>query len=527
MSVLLERVRRVSHWLAAAFAAMPEDEPEAGLYAAALGHADELVRTLERLEARATHTLPRIALRRLVEAVRGAGAALPGRPWQCAAGEPQLVRAETPAGFTQAVETVIWWACDDEPLPRQHPWSRAERAALEANGVELQRLEAQLAWQAGVWLRPILAAKRRLVLVLHDNADGHHPIFDQIIAVAEGWAETRVDALMREPGSITGAAPLPDTTVIVPSRLPPKLRWWRLPAGVSLPPRESESFSSLEKFLFGPYRWVLQYEARIRPGALESIDDGALLRGNLAHTLFERFFVLHDEIAAVDPVEAARWARRAAETLIEREGAVLMTPGRHVEKEQFTSTAANALAALVRHLQSAGVTSVAMETPLSGRFSGGGLDGTVDLIARKANGATAVLDLKWGGFDYRRRLLVDSSYLQLAVYAQLLFQQERKWPALGYFVIRDGRLAMLDSDFFPDATVERPDNGENLLEFWQRVEATWQWRRAQLDAGLVEVSAADTQPTADSLPGDDGLPLPETFASFDDHWALAGWRGDE
>jgi hypothetical protein len=41
------------------------------------------------------------------------------------------------------------------------------------------------------------------------------------------------------------------------------------------------------------------------------------------------------------------------------------------------------------------------------------------------------------------------------------------------------------------------------------------------------VSAADTQPTADSLPGDDGLPLPETFASFDDHWALAGWRGDE
>ena len=39
--------------------------------------------------------------------------------------------------------------------------------------------------------------------------------------------------------------------------------------------------------------------------------------------------------------------------------------------------------------------------------------------------------------------------------------------------IRDARLVMLDSAFFPDATSEVPENGEGYLDFWQRVEATW------------------------------------------------------
>ncbi len=522
---LLKRVHHVSQWLASAYAAM-QDEVEGTLYAAALGQADELVRTLERFAAAGTQTLPRISLRRLVEAVRGTGAPMPGRPRQCAPGESDLLRSDSPAGFIENVQTAIWWACDEESLPRQHPWSRLEREALAANGVELLPLETQLGWQAASWLRPIMCAQDQLVLVLHDNAGGHHPVFDQIVAVAEGWAEARVDELMRDPSQVPGASPVPDTMVIKPRALPPKTRWWRLPDNAALPPRSRESFSSLEKFLFGPHRWVLDYQARIRPGTLESLGDGALLRGNLTHALFEHYFNAHPDIPALDANDAGRWAREKAQALIEQQGAVLLAPGRQAEKEQFVTTASRALGVLVAHLQGAGVTTVRMELPFAGVFKGGEIGGIVDLIATKSTGEIAVVDLKWGGFDYRRRMLAESNYLQLAVYAQLLFQSEQRWPALGYFIIRDARLAMLDSDFFPGVVVEVPGNGENHLQFWQRVEATWQWRREQLDAGRVEVPVSDTKQDEASLPGDLGLAMPETFDSFDDYWALTGWRDD-
>ena len=84
---------------------------------------------------------------------------------------------------------VIWWGCDQARLPSNYPWSTAELDSLAKNGIELLPLNTQLEWQAKTWLRPICAATERLVLVLHDNADGHHPVFDQLLAVAEGWVE--------------------------------------------------------------------------------------------------------------------------------------------------------------------------------------------------------------------------------------------------------------------------------------------------------------------------------------------------
>ena len=107
------------------------------------------------------------------------------------------------------MNTVVWWGCDHARLPANYPWSKAELASLTENGIDLLSLNTQLEWQARTWLRPILSATKRLVLVLHDNADGHHPVFDQLLAVAEGWVEERVDRVMREAGRlpVTGGLP--------------------------------------------------------------------------------------------------------------------------------------------------------------------------------------------------------------------------------------------------------------------------------------------------------------------------------
>jgi len=523
IELLRERVRHVSLWLSRAFAAQ-DDTDVAALYSAALGQSDEMLRTLARLRESGTERSSRVSVRRLVEAIRGTGSSRPGRPRQCVPNAPQLLRADSPAGFLAPVPTVIWWGADKERLPIQYPWSRAERTTLAQGGVELLPLNTQLEWQSASWLRPILAATERLVLVLHDDADSHHPVFDEIVAVAEGWSEVRVDRLMRDPELLPISGGLPKTQSIPQKLLPAKRRWWQLPAGMKISGRDEESFSSLEKFLYGPHQWVLQYIARIRPGTLEALDDGPLLRGNLTHELFELFFNVHEDIAAISPDDAEQWAQQQVVVLIEQKGAVLLAPGRQAEKDDFISTVTNALKVLIRHLHDANVASVVMEMQYNGKFIGGSLRGSVDLVATNASGEKAVVDLKWGGREKRRKTLVESSYLQLAVYAQLLNQNEGGWPTLAYFIVSDARMLVLDSNFFPNATIEQPENSESLLEFWQRAETTWKWRRKQLDEGLIEVPVTDTQPDETSSSGELGLTMPETFDQYDDFTVLTGWK---
>ena len=191
--------------------------------------------------------------------------------------------------------------------------------------------------------------------------------------------------------------------------------------------------------------------------------------------------------------------------------------------EQFVTNVLQALKELTLHLQSAGVVEITMEGNFDGQFVGGALGGMIDLHATNANGETAVVDIKWGGFRYRQDELKESRYLQLAVYAQLSHQQHKKWPTLGFFIIQEARLLVLDSAYFPNAVIEKTNNGESMLEFWQRVETTWKWRRDQLNKGLIEVTVSDTQPDDDSNAGERGLDMPETFDSFDDYSVLAGW----
>lgn len=525
LTVLKLRVQRVSEWLSSAFA-VQEDDAVANLYSAALGQSAELYRTVDRLLQAGTDVLTCESIRRLVEAVRGTGVPRPGRPWQCQPGVPQLLRADSPASVIDAVPTVIWWGCDKERLPRPYPWTRSEQATLSEHGIELLPLDTQLEWQAGTWLRPILSAQERLVLVLHDNADSHHPVFDQIVAVAEGWAEARVDKVMREPATLPFDDRLPETQTIPQRMIPAKTRWWQLPDGVSLAVRDMESFSSLDKFLYGPYQWVLNYKARLRQGALAELDDGSLLKGSLAHDLIERFFGAHEDVAAIDIAQMEQWAKQNLSDLIEKRGAVLLTPGRQAEKEDFVVTVVRALKELVGHLQSANVVKVSMEANYEGRFRGGAMQGMIDMHTTNANGETAVVDIKWGGLEYRRKTLRESAYLQLAVYAQLSHQQEKQWPVVGNFIIRDARMLVLDSTYFPNAVIEHAGNGESLLEFWQRVEETWKWRRAQLDQGLIEVTVTDTKPDETSNAGELGLPMPETFDAFDDFIVLTGWSAE-
>ena len=514
--VLAERARRVGRWLNGAREA--SDEPSLQqLYHIALNQVQEFEKAIERLRQHGRERLTRDNVLRLIDDVRGSGAPVTDREAQVAPGAPRAYPATHAGAFHTALDTVIWWDCQATDNLERWPWSRGERAALAGEGVLLQSEEHQLAWLGRAWLRPVLAATGQCVLVMHDDVDRNHPLWEQLAAACNALPEHRVD----DPATLE-ALDL-GLRSLSPDRLPPRARWWRLPSGISLPVRQAESYSSLDTFIYSPYQWLLRYAARIRPGSLARVTDGATLKGNLAHHLFEMYFNSHMDIQAIGPGSIPNWVESELRALLVREGALLLEPGRQAECERFITVAQEALVSLVEHLQQAGAVSVCMESHQSGEFIGGRLEGYVDLLATRADGREAVVDIKWGGRRYRTDSLREGSYLQLATYAKLR-PGTGAGPCLSYFIVQDAHMLNLAHAYFPGAERIDPLDDESLARHWQRVEHSWAWRRSQFDRGLVEVTVQGTEVTDDSYPGEGGLPMPEYSDSFNDYAVLTGWE---
>lgn len=532
---LIKRAQEVADWLQASRESY-DDPARKSLYNIALNQAQEFVNAIRRLQEHGRDPLTQDNVRRLIEDVRGTGAPITDRSAEVIPGQPLVLRADHAGAFALGggaldgrvegadgcvdggLDNVIWWDCQASDRIHRWPWSRSERAALAQGGVLLQSEDEQLAWLGKAWLRPVLCARERCTLILHDDAERHHPLWDQIASSTEGLPVLQVSSC--ETAAQLGMA----VTPLAPQTLPPKVRWWQLPDSVQLPQREFESFSSLDAYIHSPYQWLLRYGARIRPGALNSVSDGSQLKGSLAHRVYEEFFNAHPAIGTINTVAIDSWVDAHIRTLLQQEGALLLEAGRQAECERFITQVQDSLTTLVEHLKDASVASVQMELGQEGRFAGGQLNGSIDLLATRSDGTEAVVDIKWGGRNYRRKSLLANSYLQLATYAQLRRGNgAAQSPALSYFIVMDSTMLSLGHAFFPNAEILQPGSEENAAQYWQRFERTWQWRKQQFDRGLVEVTVSDTEPTADSIPDDDCLEMPEASDAFNDYSALTGW----
>ncbi len=529
---LSERAQKVADWLQASRESY-DDPARKSLYNIALNQAQEFVHAIARLHEHGRDPLTQDNVRRLIEDVRGTGAPITDRSAEVIPGQPLVLRADHAGAFALGggtldrsmdggadggIDNVIWWDCQASDKVQRWPWSRSERAALAAGGVFLQSEDEQLAWLGKAWLRPVLCARERCTFILHDDAERHHPLWDQIASSTEGFPVLHVSST--ETAAQLGMAVIP----LAAHTLPPKVRWWQLPDSAQLPQRDFESFSSLDAYIHSPYQWLLRYAARIRPGALTSVSDGSQLKGSLAHRVYEEFFNAHSAISTIHTAAIDNWVDAHIRTLLQQEGALLLEAGRQAECERFITQVQDSLTTLVEHLKDAGAVSVQMELNQQGQFSGGELHGSIDLLATCADGTEAVVDIKWGGRNYRRKSLLANSYLQLATYAQLRRGNgAAQSPALSYFIVMDSTMLSLGHAFFPNAEILQPASEENAAQYWQRFEQTWQWRKQQFDRGLVEVTVADTEPTADSVPDDDCLEMPEASDAFNDYSALTGW----
>jgi hypothetical protein len=508
-AIVLARVRQ----LVAFFQARLGEADRAKRLSFIAGHAQcrACAESLAALQAQGVAFIPPRQLQRLVAQATADGTANP----LLAAEVGARLTIMHPGAAVQSSEQVIWWQLVMPVLPASYPWSAAELRSLAEAEVLLPGSEARLAQAGREWLRPLLAARKHLTLVLPAPGEELHPVWQMIQAVVDSPVVGVLERLLTDGSEATRR--------VICTPLPVAKRWWHLPEEVKVRLRPEESFSSLELLLFNPYQWLLKYPAALRPSRLVSLGGDFRMFGNLAHGLVERYYQRPDALTLAEtPFNA--WFDPAFDQLIEEEGAFLLIAGRGADLQDFRHRLRHAMRILRQQMTRAGAVRVAPECAVAGQFPGGRLSGLADLVMHKDNEEYALIDMKWSGEKKFPEKLSRNRHLQLAIYAELLRQKKGAWPSVAYYVLDQARLFSPDDRAFPDAEVVPSALGENTAQLWQRFIESWKWRQVQIDAGLFEVGLERIGETEDSVPPA-GAMVPEYLdESWNEYRALAGWE---
>jgi hypothetical protein len=414
----------------------------------------------------------------------------------------------------EPAKEVVWWMPSKPVLPHPHPWSLGEVAALKARGTQLREAASELNALAKDWLRPLLAAQDRFILVLPPAAEEEHPIWLLVRRLLPDLPIRHVEAELAE-STYTGAvADLP---------LPVLTRRMRIASDMASL-RQRQSFTSLAELFDNPAVSVLKDAANLRGATLMAVEDERRLLGTLAHRLVEKLFNAIGVLAwSAENVRA--WFDAHGDALIEAEGAPLLMLGFGIALHRFKGTVRESTVALLKHLQSAGVVAVRTEVSYEGELFGIPVIGKVDLQAELPDSRLAVLDMKWSGERRYRERLETGTHLQLAIYAALVEQNLGHAPSDFAFYVFDTRALLATSNHvFPSAIVCAPPPEMTVQHLLKSAEASWKWRREQLESGeleLVDIRLAEIE----EFQGPEGtLPVKQLGPWNAEYVALLGWE---
>lgn len=402
----------------------------------------------------------------------------------------------------ERADEVVWWMPGKPVLPNPLPWLQAELDALASVGVRLADPAAEMAAMMSLWIRPVLAARKRLILVLPPEGEELHPAWQLLkvlapkleVSVLEKDAPGKVAVVAQELVAAKGVWKFDETAA------------WRtkFPAPTR---REAQSYSSLDTAFNNPALGVLKDAASLQGCRTVAPGDENRLLGTLAHRLVQ-LLLEHPTALGWDEKQVDAWFAPKLEELLLHEGMPLLASGSAVQHAQFKAAARSGISALLSFLRAANVVSVEPERPLKGAKGDLSLLGDTDLLLHLKDGGTAALDLKWSRAARFREMLEKGEFLQLALYAHMIQEETGAAPkAVGYFTFLDGHLSTLTPDVFgAGARVIAPKKGETTSQLVNKAKATWDWRLKQWSEGTVEVVGKGLLPEP-SKPGEDCLPL--------------------
>lgn len=405
---IADAISALAQWLTKRAVAKKSDDSND---AAEWGIASRAVAQLEAL-FRSEGTLSRIEIDKLLVEWRQTASATTRYP-----GQVGSVTALASADQLLAPQDhIIWW----RPAPthtRRSPWTRSELDWLASRDITLPDESAIALAAETTAIRAALLAGKSLT-------------FYHVTQSAGGPAE-RAGILTRlltlcGPSLVVAARDVIATEAIPLRPLPPLRRWWNLQQLNLLPARSYESFSSVSKVIDSPVDWVLDYHAKFSLGPIAGlrVSDDALRTGSILHAAAELLFS-HSSLHWQTTSESAlhQFLAEVFPGLLSEQAAHYLTAGHEAARTRLLHSAQQSLWHLIEILRDSEITEVTLEKKIDALpFIGGQIGGRIDLIARRADGKTAVIDLKLGGKTKRREELQNNRHLQLATYGHLMRQ---------------------------------------------------------------------------------------------------------
>lgn len=490
-----------------------------------------------------------------------------------------IERLTRPSHLITRADHVLWWRPPGMPSARI-PWSGSEVKWLEDQGVGFACPNAILSNRARIDRRPLALATRTLT-IFHATQEAGESIAEPPV-ISELRKTTQSDIRVTNFDAQNLLVSEPPTTLTV-RRLPTRQRFWQLPVdrcdpATLLAARPKSSYSSLSTEIWSPADWVLRYTARLKRGhvADQRCVDSVLRQGSLLHEfvddlveegqidaaenkplpenshasgllgiLLEKFFHsdLDPEGRPLSWYDATRkdatdsWVAGVWNDVLAEHAAHYLASGNESISNELLHLAQGAIHDLLHHFKAAGVVRAWPERSLVTEFENGlEIQGRIDLILQREDGAVAVLDLKLGGSAKHRTALDKGLHLQLSAYGKLLTTGTSNddtppgtlpttSPSCAYFTFRGGQLLTRSRSFFPE-----PDHSSNRAPEWQdcwdQFVGVWRWRRAQLESGLIEIPIEGTDPddTFSTPPGASDWASPKNAAEYSDHLHLFGWK---
>ncbi|RMG80720.1 MAG: hypothetical protein D6714_14200, partial [Bacteroidetes bacterium] len=437
-----------------------------------------------------------------------------------------------PSAVVGPVSDLVWWNfSQNEPVHFFSRWYEAERRFLNQKNIYPEtpaRENARLVWQRR---RPFLNTQNRMILVVPEMVDGKavhpHPLLGDLEAAFQNLDDITFD--LGQPDDRRAFEPffeVPEKIAIPRRRFGKPRPFLHIANPARLAKRDYETLTSLETLFYYPYQWVFKYKIRLHKSSILSVTKDARLMGNLAHRLFEKMF--RQDISDWDKDRVEAWIDAEADKLLAREGAVLLMYGREPERVTFLNRMKYAAWSLVSLIQENGWKVRQTEMDLEGNFAGVPVRGIADLVLERGD-EYAIVDLKWRGRARRESMIRNEEDLQLVLYAHLL-SGERGCAHTAYFIIENGKMVARNDLAFKNITAVAPDAAHEQInaDIRARMEATYKWRMAQIEAGKVEIRTKQTAPLLENHyneeedPGDifARLEMKEEDAPFCDYKTL-------
>ena len=427
-----------------------------------------------------------------------------------------------------STKALLWWNFTRHE--REHffsRWYQEELRYLETLAINLQGPAAdnkRLLWQR---LRPLLFTQSQLLLILPNQVDGTlvypHPLHDQLEATFENLDDIIIHLGQEEDlQKLSAYFKLPNFEPLQHRQLGTPKAFIELKHPEKLQVLDTATFTSLDNFLYYPYQWLFRYQLELRKSSILSIVKDTTLLGNLAHRCFER--LLTDRPLENWGKEAvADWIERQMPRLLEKEGAVLLMYGREPERVAFINTLKYAAWSLIRLLHDNGWSVKATEQDLQGTFAEQAVRAKADLVVARGE-EQAVVDLKWRGLTRRTNSIRNEEDLQLVMYANFIGGPE-DWAHSSYFIIEKAQLITRNNEAFKNvvAVQKDADHREVNARIWEKMKATYRWRRQQIQAGKIEVRTEQTLAELELAYMDEWqglLEMRDGDAPFDDYRTL-------